>query len=219
MIVLMLLAILLPNYVRFDPAASQRKAEVVASMDNVPYLIDDWMGVDDFDAVPPEAQQLLKPNAVFSRVFSRRGEPAVHVLVVHCGDARDMIGHYPPVCYPSTGWIETEHPKNGELALQGDRLPVRLYEFRRLGSAGTEHRIKIINAFVLPDGTMTREIDDVNGQSERLALSIQGVAQMQVITSAGMSWDEAIAAAQQLLRGMPDMFGALGLGQGAAPDA
>ena len=60
-----------------------------------------------FDEVPPEAQELLRPNAIFSRRFQRPGEIGVHVLVVHCSDARDMIGHYPPICYPSSGWVST----------------------------------------------------------------------------------------------------------------
>lgn len=216
---LVVLSMTLPTRVKLDVTAEQRKAEVAASMEAVPYFIGDWVGTDDDNDVPPEAQKLLRPNAIFSRRFQRPGDPGIHVLIVHCGDARDMIGHYPPICYPSSGWVAMGEAGSAEISIDDQRLPVRLYEFRRLRDQGTEDRIRIINGFILPDGTVTREIDDINRQSERLAVSVQGVAQLQLITSAAMSEGEALAAAGQLLGGMTEMLDALRVGQGANPDA
>ena len=73
----------------------------------------------------------------------------------------------------------------------------------------------MFTAFVLPDGTVTREIDDINKQSERLAVTVQGVAQMQVVTPAAMPLDQALDAAQELLGGMDGLLHALNVGQGA----
>jgi hypothetical protein len=128
-----------------------------------------------------------------------------------------MIGHYPPICYPSAGWIETrlEGATDIELNAGARRLPVRVYGFRSVGEHGTENVIRIFNAFVLPDGTVSREMDDINEQSERLAVSVQGVAQLQVITSAGMSLPEAVSSAEEILAGMSGMFSALQVKEGA----
>ncbi len=205
----------LPVRVKPDEQAVARKAEIAQTMASVPFLIEGWIGEDA--PVPPEAQKLLRPNAMLSRTYSQVGRPRMHVLVVHCGDARDMIGHYPPVCYPSSGWLDMPVRENvyAELTVAGQVLPVRQYRFRRMNENGAEDEIRIFNAFVLPDGTVTRDIDDINEQSERLAVSVQGVAQLQLIASASISYDEATAAAQELLTGMPELLESLGVGQGA----
>jgi hypothetical protein len=97
----------------------------------------------------------------------------------------------------------------GELA-----LPVQTYEFRHVRDHATEDVIRIFNAFILPDGRVTRDINDIHRQSERLAVSVQGVAQLQVITAQDLPLAQAIEAADQLLGGMPDLFNALCVGQG-----
>ena len=95
---------------------------------------------------------------------------------------------------------------------------MRVYRFSRTGDDGREQVIRIFNAFILPGGKTTREIDAINRQSERLAVSVQGVAQLQIIASTSMSSDEALEAVGQLLGGMTDLFDALGLEQGAASE-
>ena len=49
------------------------------------------------------------PTAVLSRRFVELGTGRHATLgVIHCGDVRDMNGHYPPSCYPSSGWHARE---------------------------------------------------------------------------------------------------------------
>jgi len=208
----------LPTHVVNSEQAQARKAEIAGTMEQVPYIIDGWIGEDA--PVPPEAQKLLRPNAMLSRTYSQPGRGRVHVLVVHCGDARDMIGHYPPICYPSAGWrrVPVTERDFAELEALGERLPVRQYQFRRMGETGMETRIRIFNGFVLPDGTVTPDIDDINEQSERLAVSVQGVAQLQVIVNAAMPLEEATTSAGEVLSGMPELLHSLGVGQGADRD-
>lgn len=211
--------LVLPNMTRFNPQSEVRKAELRSAIDDLPYFIGDWVGTDV--DIPREAQQLLKPNASLSRTYEGPGGAEVHVVLVHCSDARDMIGHYPPVCYPSSGWISMEPERASDMQIEAGelRLPVRLYRFKRLREQGDEDQIRIFNAFVLPDGTVTREIDDINRQSERLAVSVQGVAQLQLLTSAAMTHEEAVAAAGELVQGMRDLLDALRVGEGAGGDA
>ncbi len=184
----------------------------------VPFFIGDWIGQDR--PVPAEAQKLLRPNAIFSRVYEKPGGAWAHVLIVHCSDARDMIGHYPPICYPSAGWLEdsSDEPKRVVLNLDEADLPVHVYRFRRMQDQGRELSIRIFNAFVLPDGTVTQDISDINRQSERLAVSAQGVAQLQVLTSASADGTDAKETATELLNGMRELMKALRVGQGASRD-
>ena len=98
-----------------------------------------------------------------------------------------------------------------DLAIDADgvRLPVRMYRFRQMQGPGRDVRIRIFNAFVLPDGTVTSDIDDINRQSERLAVSARGVAQLQVITSEAVDEEVAADAAGEVLGGMTGLFEAL----------
>ena len=77
-------------------------ARVRAAVEGLPTKIGDWEGRD----IPTskEVVRLLNPNVVYQKRFThgRTGE-VVHVLLVHCRDARDIYGHYPPRCYPAQG--------------------------------------------------------------------------------------------------------------------
>ncbi|MEM7228441.1 MAG: exosortase-associated EpsI family protein [Planctomycetota bacterium] len=204
----------LPNRAVVDDRAVARQVTVRRAFADVPLLIGSWIGEDQTIAV--EAQELLRPNATLSRTYRALGRPSVHVLCVHCGDARDMIGHYPPVCYPTSGWLRDTPAGETDLTLtvKGRTLPVRLYEFRRMRDDRREERIRIFSAFILPDGTSSRDIDDINRQSERLAVSIQGVAQLQVLTSSSIPLEDARSAAEEVLAGMNGLFDALRAGDG-----
>jgi hypothetical protein len=209
-----LLAWNLPARAVIDDRAVARQVDVRRAFQDVPLLIGPWIGEDQTIAI--EAQELLRPNATLSRTYRALSRPSIHVLCVHCSDARDMIGHYPPVCYPSSGWVRDTPAGETALTLTfgGRTLPVRLYEFHRMRDGGRRESIRIFSGFVLPDGTSSRDIDDINRQSERLAVSIQGVAQLQVLTSASVSLDDAVESAQQVLAGMNGLFDALRAGAG-----
>ena len=206
---------LLPNRSEFSPDSQTRKAQVARAMESVPMFIGRWVGQDK--EVPKEAQKLLRPNAILSRIYTSAGAPTTWVVVVHCSDARDMIGHYPPICYPSAGWREDDVAEpDCNLTADACNIPVHQYRFSRVGEGGRPEMIRIFNAFILPDGRVTRQIEEINRQSERLAVSVQGVAQLQVITSATTPLTEAIDAANEILGGMSVMLDALKVGQGAS---
>ncbi|MFW6061969.1 MAG: exosortase-associated EpsI family protein, partial [Planctomycetota bacterium] len=83
----------------------RRVAERIA---NIPYTIGDWKGEDV--SVPRSAVELLQPNALCSRQYrNQKTGQVLSLLVVHCRDARDMTGHYPPVCYPAHGWTQRQY--------------------------------------------------------------------------------------------------------------
>ena len=214
------LPVIMPNHVRLNPAAIARQEAVAAAVAEAPYQVGRWLGRDI--EVPRAAVELLKPNAILSRRFQRaEGGHSVSLLLVHCMDMRDMGGHYPPVCYPSSGWVPLDDPEADEAMLEfrGRPLPVRVYAFRRIEDGIREARIRIYNFFVMPDGKVTPDIAVVRGRSERLALSAQGVAQIQIITALEMPTAEAVAAANELLEGMGEILESLGIGARGERDA
>src|SRR5438477_7343006 len=75
-----------------------------AAVDAVPYFIGNWTGKDD--DIPAAAQKLLRPNAILSRTYSEIDTSSLggrhreaSLLIVQCRDSRDMVGHFPPICY------------------------------------------------------------------------------------------------------------------------
>lgn len=200
----------LPNRTPSTEQALAHNQAVASAFADAAWLIGDWSGRDE--VVPREAQELLRPNAIFSRRYTSLGidqrVPWVHVLIVHCNDARDMTGHYPPVCYPNTGW-EMVEPVGSEtvvLSADGMELPVRVYEFRRTIELGRTERYRIFNTFILPGGEVTYRIEDVRKKSERLALAVRGVAQIQVVSGGELDPADAVQAANDLLEGMAEVF-------------
>lgn len=196
----------LPSRIIVTAADVAQQAAIREAMEGAPYRIGNWMGTEV--ALPPAAIRLLHPNAALGRRFSL-GETgmSLSLLIVHCTDARDMRGHYPPVCYPSSGW-SFEGPPPGRpsaLMIEGRRVPVRMYEFRRI-EGGSESSIRVFNLFILPDGATTPDLERISWLSERLALSTQGVAQMQIVTSLEVGEQQAADAAAEILGGMPDLF-------------
>ncbi len=214
------LPVIMPNHLRLDPAAMARQEAVAAAVEGAPYQVGRWWGRKI--EVPRSAVELLKPNAILSRRFQRAdGGHPVSLLLVHCMDIRDMEGHYPPVCYPSSGWVLLEDTQADEVMLEfrGRPLPVRVYAFRRIEDGIREARIRVYDFFVMPDGKVTSDIAVVRGRSERLALSAQGVAQVQIITAVEMPPAEAVAAANELLEGMGEILDSLGIGARGEHDA
>lgn len=202
----------LPNRVEPNPLAEVRKQEVATAMQAVPFFIGRWVAEEA--ALPREAQKLLRPNAMFSREFQTTDGPPVRVVVIHCGDARDMIGHYPPICYPSSGWVQAAAPRDVTLQVNGRDFPVCEYRYNLLTnqSGGRGEAVRIFNAFILPDGRVTADIGDIHRQSDRMSVAVQGVAQLQVTTPAAAKPQAAMEAANEILSGMDGLLTALGCG-------
>ena len=124
------------------------------AVDNVPMVICDWIGRDE--ELPRSAIALLKPNAILGRRFEdvRTGR-SVQLLIVHCEDARDIAGHYPPRCYPSSGWNPlSAAPADWQAA---DRvIPGKEYEFGWQTLEGAR-RIIVYNLLLRPDGVIERD--------------------------------------------------------------
>jgi hypothetical protein len=207
-------AMWLPTRVKDDPLAEQRMAQVRLAVEHVPTRIGAW-NADTPKEIPREAQALLRPNAILNKVYVHDSSerPSVHLLLVHCRDTRDMVGHYPPICYPSSGFVPLalDGPDNESIVICGRPARVRVYGFVMRQQNGITNSMQIFSAFILPDGTVTGQIDDIYEQADRLAVSVRGVAQLQVILPADVAREDAVHAVNEVLAGMTDLFHSLGI--------
>lgn len=182
----------------------QHQAEIAGALGSVPLIIGSWAGSDV--PVPTEAVQILRPNAILSRRYSRIGGPeSVLLAIIHCGDVRDMLGHYPPICYPANGWTN-DAEQSRVLRLEGHegrRWPLRFYRFTRADRSAGQRVMCVLNAFILPDGRLATEVDMLEERAVKKAMSRQGVAQLQFVFEIESSPEACAEVAQDILSELP----------------
>lgn len=126
------------------------------------------------------AVKLLKPNVLEQRRWTDgvTGR-SVSVLLVHCGDTRDILGHYPPVCYPGQGWrLAATH--DWEMTLGGRKYQLPEYEFVAVRGSSTVS-LSVRNAMLLPGVGLGRDMDDVVEAARNVSRRFMGAGQIQVI--------------------------------------
>ena len=152
-----------------------------------PTLGGTWAGRDT--PVPYEATDLLRPNVLLSRQYTlqRYGRPTgetVGLLLVQCRDARDLLNHYPPICYKVGGW---EVVGAEDVTWQtGPNLPPAGGVEYGLALSGFDHfqNRAISNFMVLPGEGFGRDMTGVERVSDDPARRYYGAAQVQVIFDA-----------------------------------
>lgn len=194
-----------------DRGQALARARVIrSSLAEVPYVSGDWVGADC--PLPAGATEILMPTAVLSRRFTELGTSRQAMLgIIHCGDVRDMHGHYPPSCYPSSGWRprDTGHDTI-RLSLGDESFDAKLYRFSSVDSGGSRREVSVVGFFVLPDGTVTSEMEALRARAAKLEISKLGVGQIQVVMDGWPMASEVVRVAQSLLDLVPrDCIGAL----------
>lgn len=171
--------------------------------------------------LPPEASELLQPNATVSRSYRNftSGRASSFVLV-HSQDLSDMAGHYPPVCYPAHGWKALAEGARDVSVSVGDRtVPARVYGFERERPSGDVATILVANFFVLPGGLTTVEMSELRQRAGNRALAHGGVAQVQILSGGETPEEELIRTLETILGSAPALMDAIGLGAGESPVA
>jgi hypothetical protein len=160
-----------------DPEPYHERAR--AAVDNIPLSFEGWEGEEI--SIPPAAGQLLRPNAILSRNYRNleRGLWA-SLVVVHCRDPRDMAGHYPPNCYPGTGWMQAGQPGIVTCEVDDAVIPLAEYRFSRTEHHRIANRL-IYNFFVLPSAGVVTEMREVQRATGDYRNRPLGAAQIQII--------------------------------------
>lgn len=195
---------------RKEPADAQPYHQsIVKTAQTAPTQIGDWIGSDV--PTPEAAIKLLRPNVIVSKRYVNyvTGEEATFLLV-DCSDARDLQGHYPPVCYPNQGWIEMSHESRdwqvGNLQITGTQ-----YEFTT--KTPVEVSETVANFMLLPDGKIGRDMDSVRAAAKNLQDRYYGAAQVQVIMDSNLTQDRKNQIIQTMVGGYRNLIGVI-IGRG-----
>ncbi|HWB52542.1 MAG TPA: exosortase-associated EpsI family protein, partial [Tepidisphaeraceae bacterium] len=188
---------------RTEPADTAPYHErIVKVADASPMRIGNWIGTNV--ATPEAAIKLLRPNVIVSKRYINyvTGEWA-NFLLVDCSDARDLQGHYPPICYPNQGWLEMSHaPRDwhvGDLTLTGTQ-----YEF--MTKVPAEMSETIANFMLLPGGKIGRDMDSVIDAAKNLQTRYYGAAQVQVIMDSSLSQERKDQIVDRLVGGYQNLI-------------
>jgi hypothetical protein len=149
-----------------------------AAIDSFPYPINGWYGHDE--EITPAAVKLLHPNAMMSRTYLNPSklDRTAGVLIVQCTDSRDMLGHYPPICYPAHGMtLVKQTPRDWKL--DDVNIPGIEYEFVKTTHERQFHMF-VYNFMIVPGWGIVRDMSGVAGAAKDYQLRYYGAAQFQV---------------------------------------
>jgi len=129
----------------------------------LPNRIGPWRSEDV--PVPLSEQRILKPNAMLSRSLAMLGDDErAHLLLIHCRDVRDMLGHWPASCYVSAGWAPEKDARR-EITVPHAGLEIRAlrHRFSRARENGQVERTEVWSAFLAPGEPPSGSLDDLTG--------------------------------------------------------
>ena len=188
-------------------------ARVAEEIDQIPASFGAFVGRDS--EVAPGAIQLLKPNRLVQRrytdVVSGQGEQ-FSLLLVHSKVAKDMNGHFPPVCYPNSGWKMVAEPEDLVIDVGELKIPAKRYRFGKPDQLLAEP-MDILSFFILPTGQIRFGGDmSLVDRSSRLPWTDKlGAAQIQILTPASMTehgrreiWDQVLGAVAPTLHAIAE---------------
>ena len=178
------------------PEADQYHRRIREQAALLPLRIGSWMGQDI--PVTAGAVALLHPNLIISRQFTDVAtNQVVNLLVVQCRDARDMLGHYPPVCYVGHGWTPvTSEARTWQV--DGMKIEGMSYEFSRTRLQGVAH-VVVYDFMLLPEGRTCRDMDSVDAAARGARSRFFGAAQVQIEFDASALADERDQVFAELL--------------------
>jgi hypothetical protein len=171
-------------------------AHAAATAEQMPLKLGNWAGREQ--VVAEAAYAVLNPNFVFSREYQNveTGE-VVSFMIVHCRDARFLLGHYPPNCYVNAGWRLAERTPT-RFNMGGATEDGITYHFQR-DSMTSLARMKIANFMLLPDGRIVPDMEAVGRFTEDRFLRQYGAGQLQVIMPGHLSPTESRDLAERLI--------------------
>jgi hypothetical protein len=150
------------------------------------------------------------------------GDDELTLIVVHCSDARDMGGHYPPICYRQIGWnLDLERIARPDVRCEFlDDPELTAYRFRRIDADGEREDMTVLNVFVLPDGRTSPDVFEQALLSSPTTRASRGLAQIQVVFRSDVPEEEAVRLAGEVLSEFPKeaLRALIGTSEGAKRD-
>lgn len=176
--------------------SAQYHERVKSAAEALPFRTDTWISED----IPAQASAvaILHPNVIMERRYRDISTGLEgNLLLVQCLDARDILGHYPPVCYVANGYT-LESAQRDSRTVGSLKIDGMSYEFSsaRLATRGS---IKVYDFMILPDGETAPDMAAVNAIARNRHERHFGAAQIQVITDDAMPDQDRDRVIQSLL--------------------
>lgn len=170
-------------------------ADVRDVAEELPRQIGPWSAVDT--ELPEAAVALLKPNVLISRRYENEETgQSFAMLVVQCADARDMEGHYPPNCYPSSGW-STLGRQSITLDIGSHQAASMDYRFERKSNQSVE-QIGVVNLILVPGDGFVTSMRRIRQLAGTISDRFYGAAQVQFVFSGQWEQEERQAVVEQV---------------------
>jgi hypothetical protein len=165
-----------------DPKPYHQRIREVARQ--VPDHVGDWVVTDHPDS---STQDYLGANVYLSRTFTNAvTHQQARLLIVQCFDARDLMPHYPAVCYPGTGLTQLAANSRtwsvAGLSIPGTEYEFETNDFRQAGSTIVD------NFIILPDGTLAHSMEEARAKYS-MKYRYFGMGQVQVVFGGGVPSD------------------------------
>ncbi len=146
--------------------------------EQLPKQFGDWRSSDQEPM--RGAVKLLRPNFMIQRRFENAvtGENA-SMLIVHCKDARDLNGHWPPNCYPSQGFAMDQQIER-EWVIGDRKIPGLEYAFSKTDGLRTL-KLRVYGLLLLPQTGLVRDMRDIGGAAADFLRQFYGASQIQVV--------------------------------------
>jgi hypothetical protein len=132
---------------------------------------------------------------------------AVNFNFIQCRDAREMTGHFPPLCFAAHGWAQ-EQVQDREIPLAGCTIPIREYIFTRTTAAGSA-RLAVIHVVVLPGGELSRDLTAIWQAAADFTRRSFGAAQIELAFDAQTTPAHRDAVTLQFLAANQPLLAAL----------
>ena len=190
-----------------DPGPYQAHVREVAAQ--TPMAFGHWVGQNL--EVPPEAKAQLHPNVILSRRYHNTYDGHyVDLLLVQCWDVRDLIPHYPPICYPGRGLSQASLPQPMDWPVGNLTVTGTEYQFEAI-SFQTDKLTIVDNFMILPDGRTCREMTEVRRE---VALNTRffGAAQVQFVFESDVSTQEREKICIEFIKAYQPLIDAIGSG-------
>lgn len=210
---LILIGLMVQGYAQRIPAdkIDAYHARIKLATESLPYWIGHWSGENR--TITESAQRLLKPNVILQRRYQNTETGRiVDILLVHCGYIRDMGGHYPPICYPASGWEKTSSEFT-TVQFQDFPRKARQYTFER-SIDGQRRGLRITNFFILPsaDSPIIHDLKTLRSVGKTKGGDSLGVAQIQIVTDDNMPLAERAEVVAEFMRALQPAIKVIGDG-------
>ncbi|MFK7788087.1 MAG: exosortase/archaeosortase family protein [Phycisphaeraceae bacterium] len=188
------------------PDGSEARAyheQVLAASVDLPRQVGQWKAIDA--ELPEAAVALLRPNVLISRRYVDEATGrSFAMLIVQCADARDMEGHYPPNCYPSSGWT-TVGQQSTQIEIADRQAAAVDYGFERMLQDGLDS-IRVVNLMILPNEGFVTSMSSIRKLSGTVTDRYYGAAQMQFVFDSRWEKQDRHAVVEQVLTEMKSLI-------------